>query len=128
VQKENFGEYLKKLREERGLTLGQISIATKIRPEILTALETNTHDLLPEIYVTGFLRSIARHLVIEPEQLVDAYQRSSMPPPEAQKAEAAEAEDDGPDWFNAASVVSVMTLVVLLLLLLYFVHDTGAGA
>ncbi|HOK46320.1 MAG TPA: helix-turn-helix transcriptional regulator, partial [Bryobacteraceae bacterium] len=62
-----------KLREERlrlGLTIEQISEATKINPGLLEAIEANEWDRLPGAFFTrSFIRQFADALGIDPAEL-----------------------------------------------------------
>ncbi len=68
---ESFGSYLKGLREEKGRTLEDISVSTKIALTNLDFLEHDRYDLLPPVvFVKGFVRSYAKELGIDPEETV----------------------------------------------------------
>lgn len=72
---ESFGAYLKGLREEKGKTLEQISESTKIALSNLALLETDRHDLLPpRVFVKGFIRSYARELEINPDEILAQFE------------------------------------------------------
>jgi len=69
--KPDFGGKMKRLREERGVTLRQIADATKLSVGALEALERNDISRLPGgIYSRGFVRSYAIEVGIDPEQAV----------------------------------------------------------
>jgi cytoskeleton protein RodZ len=69
-----FGEKLRRERELRGISLDQISTATKISTRMLKALEDEKFDLLPGgIFNKGFIRSYAKFLGIDEEQAVADY-------------------------------------------------------
>jgi cytoskeletal protein RodZ len=66
---ESYGEYLKSLREERGLSLDEISESTKIATANLRFLEQDRYDLLPPtVFVKGFIRSYVEALGLDPEE------------------------------------------------------------
>jgi cytoskeleton protein RodZ len=68
---ESFGAYLKGLREAKGKTLEQISDSTKIAVSNLALLESDRHDLLPpRVFVKGFIRSCARELEMNPDEVL----------------------------------------------------------
>lgn len=70
----SFGPRLRREREARGVSLEALSAATRIRVRALQALEAEQWDQLPGgVFNRGFLRSIARHLAIDEEELVAAY-------------------------------------------------------
>jgi len=68
------GEQLRQARTERGLTLKQVSQATKIQPWVLEALEADRlQQSMSPIYVKSFLSSYARHLHLNTEPLVTQF-------------------------------------------------------
>jgi cytoskeleton protein RodZ len=61
------GARLRAAREARGLTYEAVAAELRIRVVILTAIEEERHDALPErVYLLGFLRTYARFLGIDP--------------------------------------------------------------
>ena len=61
----NFGELLRKGREQRGLTLDQLARTTRVPEHVVQALEAGQLDELPpEVYAKGFIRAISRELGI----------------------------------------------------------------
>jgi cytoskeletal protein RodZ len=67
---------LRRAREEKQITLDQLSRATKISKTNLTALEAGDFDRLPApIYTRGFLRAYAREVGLDPEEVVELYMR-----------------------------------------------------
>ncbi|MGA9570709.1 MAG: helix-turn-helix transcriptional regulator [Candidatus Acidiferrales bacterium] len=69
-----FGEHLKREREMRGVTLEEISAATRIAPRFLAALESEQWELLPGgVFNRGFIRSVARYLGLDEDTLVAEY-------------------------------------------------------
>ncbi|HXY52310.1 MAG TPA: RodZ domain-containing protein [Terriglobales bacterium] len=70
----SFGEHLRQEREQRGITLDEISLSTKISTRLLRALEEEKFDQLPGgIFNKGFVRAYARHLGIDEEQAIADY-------------------------------------------------------
>ena len=77
---ESFGARLKREREQRGVTLDDIALTTKIGKRFLTALEEEHFDQLPGgIFSKGFVRAYARHLGIDEEQAVADYLSATAP-------------------------------------------------
>src|ERR1700732_624508 len=69
-----FGEHLKREREMRGVSLEEISAATRISTRFLEALENDHWDQLPGgVFNRGFIRSIARFLGLDEDNLVAEY-------------------------------------------------------
>jgi cytoskeleton protein RodZ len=88
----SFGDRLKKEREQRSITLDDISLTTKIGTRMLRALEEEKFDQLPGgIFNKGFVRAYARHVGLDEEQTLADYMEalgeSQMPAsPEAHVA------------------------------------------
>ena len=71
---ESFGTYLKGEREARKISLDEISRATKIRRAILEAIEKDQGEvLLPEAVVKGFIKTYARHIGLDPKEIMTTY-------------------------------------------------------
>jgi cytoskeleton protein RodZ len=69
-----FGERLKREREMREVSLKEVTTATRIGPRFLEALENEEWDKLPGgIFNRGFVRSIARYLGLDEENLLAEY-------------------------------------------------------
>ena len=69
-----FGEHLKREREMRGVSLEEISAATRISTRFLEALENDHWDELPGgVFNRGFIRSVARFLGLDEDRLVAEY-------------------------------------------------------
>ena len=80
----SFGERLRKEREQKGVSLEDISLETKIGTRLLRALEEEHFDQLPGgIFNKGFVRAYARHLGLDEEQMVADYLAAIGPPPVA---------------------------------------------
>lgn len=69
-----FGDRLKREREMRGVSLDEVAAATRIAPKFLEALENDQWDQLPGgVFNRGFIRSIARFLGMDEDNLVAEY-------------------------------------------------------
>ncbi|MCP4682843.1 MAG: DUF4115 domain-containing protein [Desulfobacterales bacterium] len=76
------GILLKEGREKKGLGYDEVSEITRIRPYILEALENEEWDRVPSlVLVTGFIRSYARAIGLEEDEVITLYQE--MVPPES---------------------------------------------
>lgn len=68
------GELLKAAREEKGLSLEEIQMITKIRLKHLKALEAGEFDQIPgEVYVKGFMVNFAKTVGLDGEQILEKY-------------------------------------------------------
>lgn len=69
-----FGDHLKREREMRGVSLDEISAATRIATRFLTAIENEQWNLLPGgVFNRGFVRAVARYLGLDEENIVAEY-------------------------------------------------------
>lgn len=70
----SFGANLKRERELRGISLQEISEATKISVRLLKAIESDRHELLPGgVFRKSFIKSYARHLGMNEETVLQEY-------------------------------------------------------
>ena len=70
------GQILKAAREKRGDTINEIAIHTKIGSRYLSALEEDRYEAFPsETHITGFIRSYAKYLELDPDHLIGIYKR-----------------------------------------------------
>lgn len=111
VSKAGFGEHLRREREMRGISLDEITAATRIGPRFLEALENEQWDHLPGgIFNRGFVRAIAHHLGLNDEQLLSEYTLATgdLPSVSSTVVRASAMPEPGVNWFTW-----VMVLVIL---------------
>jgi cytoskeleton protein RodZ len=70
---ESFGEELRRLREQKQMSLAAISEATRISEKMLEAMEAGKFSVLPQTYIRAFLRAYARVLEVNPEEILKRY-------------------------------------------------------
>ena len=76
------GEDLKAARENKGLSLKEISERTRISINFLRALEEDNYSAIPgDVFVTGFLRSYAKEVGLKEKEVLARY-REIRPPQE----------------------------------------------
>jgi cytoskeletal protein RodZ len=69
-----FGEHLKREREMRGVSLDEISAATRIATRFLQAIENEQWNQLPGgVFNRGFVRAVAHYLGLDEEDIVAEY-------------------------------------------------------
>jgi cytoskeleton protein RodZ len=115
---ESFGVRLKREREQRKVTLDEISLSTKIGTRFLRALEEEHFEQLPGgIFNKGFFRAYARHLGMDEEQTIAEYLvASGTVAPEKNLEEAPVLEVRAEEGPHAAARIPWGTLAVVLLL------------
>jgi cytoskeleton protein RodZ len=73
-----FGENLRREREMRGVSLEEISAATKISVRLLQAIENEDFAKLPGgIFTRSFIRSYSRYLGLDEEAVLGEYQMAA---------------------------------------------------
>jgi len=91
----SFGEWLRRQREMREISLRDIAERTKISLRYLEAMEENRFDILPApIFAKGFLREYARYVGLSPDEVVNHY-LSVQGPEEGAEEGAKEETRDG---------------------------------
>jgi cytoskeleton protein RodZ len=74
MTKGTFGDNLKREREMRGVSLDEISAATRIATRFLQAIENDQWDQLPGgVFNRGFVRAVAHYLGLDEENTVAEY-------------------------------------------------------
>lgn len=116
---EKVGEYLKRERELRGITLKQISEVSRIGMPILTALEQGDMTALPhETFVKGFIHAYCAHLGLDDTEALlrfEGYLRDRLSE-EKKKGGSRKAKEDErvePEQYLKSSNYSAIVLVVL---------------
>src|SRR3712207_5122052 len=72
------GEELKRLREQKGLSLSEISESTNIGTRFLKAIEGENYDTLPGgLFTRSFIRAYAKAVGMDPDEAVARYQAES---------------------------------------------------
>jgi len=122
-----FGEHLKREREMRGVSLEEISSATRIAPRFLAALESEQWELLPGgVFNRGFIRSVARYLGLDEDSLVAEYALETKGRPDPGVV-ADPPEEPDRNWARVFVVV-VLTLLVVVVTANHFWLDGIAAA
>jgi cytoskeleton protein RodZ len=130
----SFGDWLRRQRELREISLRDIAERTKISLRYLEAMEADRFDLLPApIFAKGFLREYARYVGLSPDDVVNHYLSVHHPeeladPKEDTKVRSRpKAVDPGPTpvrrtWsWGLLLALAGLILLVLVALLAWFV-------
>src|SRR5580698_9008574 len=121
VQEALFGEHLRRERELRGVSLEEVSVATRIPSRYLDAIESEQWELLPGgVFNRGYVRSIARFLGLGEDEILAEYELASRPAREA--AAPPPKADDPPPRDLTPLYLFVGGCVVVLILLGVSVH------
>jgi cytoskeletal protein RodZ len=81
------GEELRQKREQRGVTLAEISEATRIGTRFLKAIETDSFSILPGgIFTRSFIRAYAKYVGMNEDEAIALYLQQVNPPTPDQPA------------------------------------------
>ena len=87
------GRVFQQSREEKKVSLESVARETRIKMDFLRAIEEDSFQEIPcETYVRGFIRSYAKFMHLNGEELIDLYDLQVEP----QKTRAAERPDGSP--------------------------------
>ncbi len=105
----SFGEYLRQQRDNREISLEQISARTRIQKKFLLALERGQLNQLPgRTFIRGFIRAYAEALGLNPDQTLVLFEESQK---ELPSAAAGEKPASTPEKKRALVLVLVLVLV-----------------
>jgi hypothetical protein len=118
------GAALAAARRERGLSVEDVSAATRIRPAIVRAIEADDFDACGgAVYARGHLRSIAQVVGADPRPLVEEFDRRFHQPVPALRTsplgsfepprDAGRSGRRSPPWASVAAGVLVVVLLFL---------------
>lgn len=84
--RESLGQYLRKQREDRNISLEQVAYATRISIKMLRALEDDHHNILPSAtFVRGYLQAYSKYVRIDEQDVLLRYQHFLASTPAGQK-------------------------------------------
>jgi cytoskeleton protein RodZ len=107
-----FGEHLKREREMRGVSLEEISLATRIAPRFLAALESEQWEKLPGgVFNRGFIRSVAHYLGLDEDSLVAEYALHTKGRPEP--GVVADPPDQPETQWRQIAVLMIFAIIVI---------------
>ena len=91
------GEELRQKREQRGISLAEISEATRIGTRFLKAIETDNFSILPGgIFTRSFIRAYAKHVGMNEDDAIGLYLQQIAGPGADQQEPPAEAAAQPP--------------------------------
>jgi cytoskeletal protein RodZ len=130
---ESIGDYLKRAREGRGLSIVDLSRATKIKEAQLERLEAGRLRELPAaVFVVGFVRAYARQVGLDEGEAVrrlrreqERHEEPAVPVEIVALEEPSEAL--GGRRFGVALVVFLILVVATVTLSLLLRHSSATG-
>ena len=128
----SIGEALAAAREERGLTLQQVSDVTRLRASVVSAMEHDDfHAAGGAVYARGHIRAIARAVDADGDALVAQFDAEHAEEEAPSVTEVFESESKGrrerrgPNWSAAMAAALVAAIGVLAFQLI--THNTGSA-
>jgi hypothetical protein len=115
------GETLARAREERGLSVEDVSEQTRIRAGLIRQIEADNFDGCGgAVYARGHLRSLGKIVGLDPGELVAEFDRAHsdepapalVPVPAVDPHEAARADRKRPNWAAAMGVALIVICVL----------------
>lgn len=115
----DIGGRLRRARKQRGLSLQDAAGRTKLSVSVLQAIERNDFESLPGgIYRKGYLRSLAREVGLDPQEIAAEYDKEFEPVtnPAAVASRNVFIEDKWAIQLTSSPRGSIVTLVILIAL------------
>ena len=134
LQRDEFFQELKRIRESKGLRLEDIAQRYKIRPSFLESIESGSFEDLPEpVYTQTFIKTYAGLLGVDTSPILARYAKyiettMPAPPPEPPKEQVREARTENAIFDRLGSMGgrlgwAVLTLAVVVILGIYVFQD-----
>jgi cytoskeletal protein RodZ len=127
--REHFGSSLRRGREDRALTLGDVALSTRVPRASLELIEAGDLAGLPaDVFVRGFIRSYARAVGVDEVAPLAGYDRARRARAEAERVESslpvvdpamaglAPNDDDGEEASSRRGLGLAVFVIILLLI------------
>ncbi len=126
---EALGDRLKKVREDKGYSIEQVSRETNIAQRYLRALEDEDFSVFPgDTYLIGFLHNYADYLGLDSDEMVTLYKNMKL---QEQPAPIEELLESSPPRISAILIIAVVLVLAvaggLLYKFVYLTHQEGTG-
>lgn len=111
---ENIGATLRGAREAAGYSIADVAERMRLSRHLVENLEAERFDLFPvSVFLRGYLTSYARLLGLDPEPLLEAYDRRGFGPPQLHSQDSARTTSRGSEF-----TVTITTLIVIAVLII----------
>ncbi|CUS97611.1 helix-turn-helix domain-containing protein [Candidatus Kryptobacter tengchongensis] len=115
-------EILRQAREGRNLTLKDISKKTRISEKFLEKIENGVYDFAPEPYVRAFIRSYARVVGLNPNEVIKEFENEiASLKPVTEKKESARIQFDFSSFLSENVLWIIGAFVLILVVVFIFV-------
>lgn len=127
-EREILGEFLKRERELKNISLRELSKNTRVREQLLKAIEEDRHELLPSpIYIRGFLSAYAKYVGLDPHGVLLLYERSLKGEEIIPSEVKSERKVLRKAIWNRKPIWMVSGVIAISLLISYFLHPYLSG-
>lgn len=115
-------EILKQAREGRNLTLKDISKKTRISEKFLEKIENGVYDFAPEPYVRAFIRSYARVVGLNPNEVIKEFENEiASLKPAVEKKETVQIQFDFSSFVSENILWIIGAFVLILVIVFIFI-------
>jgi cytoskeleton protein RodZ len=109
------GDILRHEREQKGLTIETASRQSRIKPEVLTAIETGETGEIPSVYLRGYIRNYARYLGVPAADLEAQMEHVKGAEPGVRTVFTVKTKRGGAEkWLKASSYLAASALIATL--------------
>ncbi|MHB8076164.1 helix-turn-helix domain-containing protein [Desulfosporosinus fructosivorans] len=120
------GQMLQAAREEKKWSFTYTEEITKIRVRYIQALEEEKYDILPgTTYVKGYLRTYAKQLGLNSDEIIDLYNASAKPEAINVFETPSKYVKVRPLWVRPAIIASMAVLAIVLLIAIKAFSQSG---
>jgi len=127
-EKLTLGQYFKKEREERGISLKEIEQRTKIPAQTLKFLEEDQVDILPpRAFLRGFLQVISKEFDMNEEELVSHMDETLAAHGKKEEIRSRFMKNTRVESFTLQRIVIIFVVIFLLIVIFGFSMKTCRG-
>ena len=115
------GQMLQAAREGKQWSFSDTEEITKISVRYIQALEEENYDVLPgATYTKGYLRTYAKQLGLDPDEIVGLYKATAMPEPEPILEVPRSVAKVSPLWVRPLLLASMAVLAIVLVIAIIY--------
>lgn len=116
AERTTLGAYLKRLRNEKNISVTEMAARMYLQPQVIEALEQDDHENLPgRLYVHGYLQLYAKILDVPADEVLAMYREDTTEPREqvTETRTPMEPETKQPSrWIHAIIYLAIFILVL----------------
>ncbi|MEW5948469.1 MAG: RodZ domain-containing protein [Thermodesulfobacteriota bacterium] len=126
---ESIGDYLRRERELRNITLEEVANATRINIGILRNIEEGQTERLPaEVFVRGFIRCYAQYIGLDPNDVLLRYHPQTTPSEHQEEAGPPPEKPEKKIWSffsRHKKLIKISISIIIVVFLLSLVVNIG---